>query len=95
MLPSPDTETASRGESVVWAPKTHVKDIQSVNKSEICSPQGPTLGRSAAAARMRNLVQIKDFRCFVWLFFVEKIEDPYNDVGSAALKVVANNWKSL
>ena len=28
-------------------------------------------------------------------FFDEKIKDPYKDVRSAALEVVANNWKSL
>ena len=28
-------------------------------------------------------------------FFDEKIKDPYNDVRSAALEVVANNWKSI
>ena len=28
-------------------------------------------------------------------FFDEKIRDPYNDVRSAALEVVANNWKSI
>ena len=95
VLPSPDTETASSGESVVWAPKTHVKDIQSVNKSEICSPQGPTLGGGAAAARMRNCIHFFYFRCFFASFFDEKIKDPYNDVRSAALEVVANNWKSI
>ena len=28
-------------------------------------------------------------------FFDEKIKDPYKDVRSAALEVVANNWKSI
>ena len=28
-------------------------------------------------------------------FFYEKIKDPYKDVRSAALEVVANNWKSI
>ena len=28
-------------------------------------------------------------------FFDEKMKDPYNDVRSAALEVVANNWKSI
>ena len=32
---------------------------------------------------------------FFGKFFDEKIKEPYNDVRSAALKAVANNWKSL
>ena len=32
---------------------------------------------------------------FLASFFDEKIKDPYNDVRSAALEVVANNWKSI
>ena len=29
------------------------------------------------------------------MFFDGKIKEPYNDVRSAALEVVANNWKSI
>ena len=32
---------------------------------------------------------------FFGKFFDEKTKEPYNDVRSAALKAVANNWKSL
>ena len=32
---------------------------------------------------------------FLASFFDEKIKEPYNDVRSAALEVVANNWKSI
>ena len=32
---------------------------------------------------------------FFGKFFDEKIKEPYNDVRSAALKAVANNWKSI
>ena len=32
---------------------------------------------------------------FFGRFFDEKIKEPYNDVGYAALKAVANNWKSI
>ena len=32
---------------------------------------------------------------FLASFFDEKIKDPYKDVRSAALEVVANNWKSI
>ena len=35
------------------------------------------------------------FSVFLASFFDEKIKDPYKDVRSAALEVVANNWKSL
>ena len=35
------------------------------------------------------------FGVFFGKFFDEKIKEPYNDVRSAALKAVANNWKSL
>ena len=32
---------------------------------------------------------------FLQVFLNEKIKDPYKDVRSAALEVVANNWKSI
>ena len=35
------------------------------------------------------------FSVFFASFFDEKIKDPYKDVRSAALEVVANNWKSI
>ena len=35
------------------------------------------------------------FGVFLASFFDEKIKDPYNDVRSAALEVVANEWKSI
>ena len=44
---------------------------------------------------MRNCIQF-----FYWVFslasvFDETIKQPYNDVRSAALEVVANKWKSI
>ena len=53
-------------------------------------------GGSGAAARMRHYLGANYFRCFFCqAFFDEKIKDPYKDVRSAALEVIANNWKSL
>ena len=44
---------------------------------------------------MRICIHFFYFRCFVGKFFDEKIKEPYTDVRSAALKAVANNWKSM
>ena len=44
---------------------------------------------------MRSGIHFFYFRCFFASFFDEKIKDPYKDVRSAALEVVANNWKSI
>ena len=45
---------------------------------------------------MRICIHFFYSRCFFLAsFFDEKIKDPYNDVRSAALEVVANNWKNI
>ena len=44
---------------------------------------------------MRTVIHFFYFRCFSASFFDEKIKEPCNDVRSAALEVVANNWKSI
>ena len=44
---------------------------------------------------MRNCIHFFYFGCFFGKFFDEKIKEPYNDVRSAALEVVANKWKSI
>ena len=92
MLTNPEAETASGREAGWSSAKTHVKNILSVNKSEIWSPQRPTLGGTALCASSAGS---RIFGDFFTSFCHEKIKDPYNDVGSAALEVVANNWKSL
>ena len=56
---------------------------------------GPLRDPPVAAPSMRNCIHFFYFSCFFASFFGEKIKDPYNDVRSAALEVVANNWKSI
>ena len=56
---------------------------------------GPLTNPPVAAPSMRNCLDFFYFLVFVLSFFWWKIKDPCNDVGSAALEVVANNWKSL
>ena len=60
--------------------------------TEICSPQGPSLVGSRYAPLS---VRLSFLVFFLASFFVEKIKDRYNGVRSAALEVVANNWKSI
>ena len=56
---------------------------------------GPLRDPLLLASGMRSCIHFFYFRCFFASFFDEKIKDPYKDVRSAALQVVAKNWKSI
>ena len=44
---------------------------------------------------MIGQIYLRKIKYVEYQFFDGKMKDPYNDVRSAALRVVANNWKTI
>ena len=95
--PSPEclqvqTRTARQG----GRPRCHrPKRMQKIYNPYTNLRCGPLRDPLLAASGMRACIHFFYFGCFFGKFFYGKIKEPYNDVRSAALEVVANNWKSI